>query len=80
MIPQLQLGQYPVIFSIKIFGGLILFSTRGDDGGAVFYLNIPDITLHPGYKIPHITGGLKNDGIRMYMYGRMLINLVHQIS
>ena len=56
---QFKLGQDPVIFSVKVFGGLIDIGAYGDDGGAVLDLRNPFIGLYPGYKIPDITGGLR---------------------
>ena len=38
LLSQFQMGQYPIIFSIKVFSGFIFIGTDSDDGGSMFYL------------------------------------------
>ena len=38
LFPQLNVGEYLVVFSIKVFGGFVYIGAYGDDGGTMFYL------------------------------------------
>ncbi len=74
LLLQLELRHHPVIFSVKVFGGLIFIGASSNDGCSMFNLDEPSLGFDFGYKTPDITGGFNNRCVRMDMYQRVLIN------
>ena len=77
---QLQLGQDPLIFSVKVFGGFIFFSTGSNDGGPVMDLPDPSFRFHGGDEIPHIAGNIRDGRIRNHMDEGVPIDLSGEIA
>ena len=78
-LSQLEVGKYPVVFPIQVFGGLIDVSTNRNNGCTVFYLFYPAFGIHHGGEIPHITGNVFDGGFMGYMYQGILIGRLYQI-
>ncbi len=78
-LSQLQLGQYPVIFPIKVLGGLVFLGTGGDDRYAVTYLLDHPPGLHLGGEIAHVTGNAGDGRIGRDMKRGVPVDLAYEI-
>jgi len=67
-------GEDLIAFAIQVFGWFIYIRTDGNDGSTMFYLFDTAFSFHRCYKISHIPGNIRDDGVMRYMYQRVLIN------
>ncbi len=78
-LPQLDLGQHALLFSVKIFGGLVFLSAGRDDRNAVTYLPDHPPCLQRCGEVAHIAGYSCDGRIRCDMNQGMLIDIFEEI-